>query len=337
MPRENRTATRRRRLVLQKAALLKAALLLAAGFALAAPGLAEPATGPAARGKDLYEGHCAVCHGADGHADTPLGRVLKPAPRNFSDPTEMTRLSYDDIFLAIRDGKPGSAMSAWGSILAETEIADVVDYVRSLAPRPDGSTAGAMRLSLQIGKRVFERECSSCHGMDGHAGTEIARLLRTPPRNFSDPIEMARLEDGRMFLAIFRGKPGTAMGGQGQLLARAEIIDLIRYIRTLAPALPADMTPGQLDYRVGERVYQQNCISCHGEAGDGKSPVGSLLSPPPADLRKLALGQAASDEDRVRIVTKGVPGSAMASWENVLSKQDIRRVVVYLNQRFGGR
>jgi len=28
------------------------------------------------RGKAIYEKHCAACHGADGRADTPIGRLL---------------------------------------------------------------------------------------------------------------------------------------------------------------------------------------------------------------------------------------------------------------------
>ena len=36
------------------------------------PGLARAADGEA-----LYGEHCTTCHGADGHADTPVGKALK--------------------------------------------------------------------------------------------------------------------------------------------------------------------------------------------------------------------------------------------------------------------
>src|SRR5574341_2171661 len=153
------------------------------------------------RGKALYERHCAVCHGDDGRAETPVGRLLKPRPRNFADPVEMARLTVDRIYRAIKDGRPGTAMAAWGEVLTETEIGDVIDHLHTLAsPRP--LTLPPQQLSLEVGRRVYQRDCAFCHGADGRANTEAARIFSPPPRNFADPVEMARLDDGRMYSAI---------------------------------------------------------------------------------------------------------------------------------------
>src|SRR5574341_238743 len=286
------------------------------------------------RGKALYERHCAVCHGDDGRGDTPAGRLLKPRPRNLADPIEMARLTVDRIYRAIKEGKPGTAMAAWKQVLTEPEIGDVIDYVHGLASAAGTAPMRAEQLSLEVGRRIYARECASCHGVDGRADTDIARVLNPPPRNFADPIAMARVDDGRMYMAIYRGRPGTAMGGRGELLAPAEVIDVMRYIRALTQPLPAGMTSAELDLRVGEQIYQQYCLACHGEKGDGQTQVGRHLAPPPRDFTRTADMASASDSDLGQAIMRGIPGTAMAPWEGVLSKDDVRRVVLFIRRTF---
>lgn len=320
-------------MVTRKAPLLLAASV-AAIFGCATVLAQPPAASAQERGKALYVLHCAVCHGEDGRADTPVGRLLKPRPRNFADPIEMARLTVDRIYRAIKEGKPGTAMAPWKQVLTETEIGDVIDYVHDLASTAGTAPMRAEQLSLAVGRRIYERECASCHGVDGRADTEVARVLNPPPRNFADPVAMARVDDGRMYMAIYRGRPGTAMGGRGELLAPSEVIDVMRYIRSLVRPLPAGMTSGQLDLRVGEQVYRQYCLACHGEKGDGQTSVGRHLAPPPRDFTRAAEMAANSDGDLERAILRGIPGTAMAPWEGVLNKDDVRRVLAFIRRTF---
>ena len=191
-------------------------------------------------------------------------------------------------------------------------------------------------MSLEIGRRIYERECASCHGLAGRADTQIARVLDPPPRNFADPFAMARLDDGRVFLAILRGRPGTAMGGRGELLTPAEIIDVIRYLRTLTQALPASMTPAQFDVRVGEQIYRQYCAACHGAQGDGQTPLGQQLSPRPRDFTSTSAMADVDDKRLAQSITRGIPGTAMAPWDGVLNKEDVRRVIAFIRENFAG-
>ena len=286
------------------------------------------------RGKVVYDQHCAVCHGAQGRADTPVGRLLKPRPRNFSDPIEMARVSADRAYRAIKEGRTGTAMSAWRQVLTEMEVGDVIDYIRSLTAASKMPPLSPERLSLEVGRRIYVRDCASCHGADGRADVDAARILNPPPRNLVDPIGMARLDDGRVYLAIHRGRPGTAMGGWGELLAPIEIIDVMRYIRTLVGPLPAGMTPGQLDVKVGEEIYRQNCIECHGDKGNGDTSVGRQLSPHPRDFTNATQMASISDDALAQSITHGVAGTAMPSWDGVLNKEDVRRVLLYVHRTF---
>jgi cbb3-type cytochrome c oxidase subunit III len=309
-------------------------LLLNASLAWAAPAPAQtPAPSAYARGKTLYETHCAVCHGVDGRADTPLGRLLNPRPRNFADPVEMARLTMDRIYEAIKEGRPGTAMAAWGQVLTETQIGDVIDYIHTLAS-PSGRPLSGEQLSLEVGRRLYKQDCAVCHGPDGRADTEAAKVLHPSPSKFADPIEMARLDDGRMYSAIKLGRPGTAMGGWGELLSPAEIIDLMRYVRTLVQPPPAGMTSAQLDISVGEQIYHKHCMVCHGDKGDARTPLGQSLNPHPRDFTRTQEMASISDKELAQAIALGRPGTAMAPWRGVLNAEDIRRVILFIRLTF---
>lgn len=308
--------------------------VLGLSLAWASPLAAQaPSQSAEERGKALYEARCAVCHGVDGRADTPVGRLLKPPPRNFADPVEMARVTVDRIYQAVKEGRPGTAMAPWGQVLTETEIGDVIDHIHSLTPLR-ARTLSAEQLSIEVGRRIYIRDCSFCHGVQGRADTEAAKALQPSPRNFADPVEMARLDDGRMYSAIKLGRPGTGMGGHGELLSPAEIIDVMRYVRTLVQPLPAGMSRADLDAQVGERIYRQHCVACHGEKGNRQTPLGQSLVPHPRDFTSPQEMAPLSDKQMAETIARGSPGTAMAPWRGVLSTEDIRRVIVYIRKTF---
>jgi len=287
------------------------------------------------RGKVLYVKHCAFCHGMDGRANTPVGRLLKPPPRDFADPIEMARVTVDRIYRAIKEGIPGTAMAAWEDVLTELEIGDLIDYIHGLAPRA-GAALSPEELSIEIGRRLYKQSCVVCHGEDGRANTEPAKVLDPRPRKFADPVEMARVDDGRMYLAIKLGIHGTAMAGWEHLLGPAEIIDVMRYIRTLVQPLPAGMTQADLDIAVGKQIYGKHCVACHGTKGNGQSVLGRTLVPRPRDFTHRAQMAALSDATMAQVILFGKPGTAMAPWRGILNKEDVRRVILFIRRNFQG-
>ncbi len=94
---------------------------------------AEP-SGGAERARGRFLASCAVCHGQDRRADTPIARLLDPRPRNFTDPIEMARVTDDRIYRAIKEGRTGTAMSPWSGILNPEDIRRVVLYIRQAFP-----------------------------------------------------------------------------------------------------------------------------------------------------------------------------------------------------------
>jgi mono/diheme cytochrome c family protein len=98
---------------------LAAVILLAASFA--APAFSQ---GP---GADNYKAKCAMCHGADGLAATPMGKNMKIL--SFKAPA-MVKATDAQLFASTKNGK--NKMPAYAGKLTDAQIKDVVAYIRTL-------------------------------------------------------------------------------------------------------------------------------------------------------------------------------------------------------------
>lgn len=82
----------------------------------------------------------------------------------------------------------------------------------------------------------------------------------------------------------------------------------------------------------GQKIYADNCASCHGASGRGDGPAGKALNPKPADLATMAPQHSAGD-----LAWKVETGRGpMPPWNGVLSANQIWDVVNYM-QRLGGK
>lgn len=76
-------------------------------------------------GKDVYALNCEVCHGPSG--------VGNEGPR-LVDNQFVQLTGQEGVIQTVTTGRVGVGMPAWGGILSEPEIRQVVDYIRSLKP-----------------------------------------------------------------------------------------------------------------------------------------------------------------------------------------------------------
>jgi mono/diheme cytochrome c family protein len=86
----------------------------------------------------------------------------------------------------------------------------------------------------------------------------------------------------------------------------------------------------------GHELYLTYCAACHGVDGDGKGPASVGLRPPPRNFKQgqfkfaaVSSGQLPNDEDLLRIVQKGLHGSAMLPWSDV-PERDLLDIIQYL-------
>jgi mono/diheme cytochrome c family protein len=133
--------------------------------------------------------------------------------------------------------------------------------------------------------------------------------------------DVRRRERATLYAASF----AVAMIG-GVLYARA----------TVTPPLPVDarslrnpFPPDSASIARGRELYEQNCATCHGLSGRGDGPLAASLRPRPADFRAhMAAGH--TDGELFTWLSKGVPGTAMPSFESQLSETDRWHLINYI-------
>jgi mono/diheme cytochrome c family protein len=78
---------------------------------------------------------------------------------------------------------------------------------------------------------------------------------------------------------------------------------------------------------VGKQIYGQQCAACHGIGGRGDGEAAYLLYPKPRDFvaaryRLVSTwDRVPTDQDLFDTISRGMPGSAMPSWEHLTAEQ----------------
>jgi len=85
-------------------------------------------------GMKLYQRFCASCHGPQGKGDGSLA-LAGGTPSDLTDDAWDYGSTDGEIFVAIRDGVSAD-MLAYKEKLTEKQIWQVVNYLRSLGPKP---------------------------------------------------------------------------------------------------------------------------------------------------------------------------------------------------------
>ena len=78
------------------------------------------------------------------------------------------------------------------------------------------------------------------------------------------------------------------------------------------------------DIAAGSKVYQANCVQCHGATGIG---VGGI------DLRRGRLPRAPTDETLAALVANGIPGTGMPAFR--LGADEIRGLIAFVRAGLG--
>ncbi len=204
-------------------------LLLLTAAALVVGGVLECGTAQLtetqAHGAELYGRMCSVCHGKGGEG---YKADQAPALRH-----KAFLGSVTDIYLrdAIRQGRAGTTMSAWGTAqggpLSAKDIGDVVDFIRVWEhwPKP-ALDESPLHGNATRGGAIFVKECAGCHGIKGTGGPNVS---------IGNPALLGDASNGFLRFAITDGRPGTGMPAFREKLNREAIDDVVAFLRSLVP------------------------------------------------------------------------------------------------------
>jgi len=231
----------------------------------------QAAGDPGLVGKNVYDQHCAACHGLTGDGNGPAAVWLYPKPRDFSagqfkikSTPGLSLPTDDDLVQSVTRGLAGSSMPSF-SYLTEPERRDVVQYIKHLTAYTDKSgklvnrfaeaaTSGALAKpvivpdepaatvqELTLGREVFKKmQCALCHGETGAGdGTQVPTLkdaagLPIRPRDFNTGLFRGGHTGRDLYLRIHNGLPGTPMIPYGNDLMKPEQRwALVHYIQSL--------------------------------------------------------------------------------------------------------
>jgi len=99
------------------------------------------------------------------------------------------------------------------------------------------------------------------------------------------------------------------------------------------------------DAEAGRALYDRWCAECHGADGAGDGSAAASMLPRPRDftqaryqIRTTGSGQLPTDQDLMRVLAEGLPGTTMPGWPN-LSQQQYRDLIAHLKSysRFFGQ
>ncbi len=119
-------------------------------------------------------------------------------------------------------------------------------------------------------------------------------------------------------------------------LGVAGAVTLMWTLQSTAQQLP--VTPDRVAAVDAQRLYEGACASCHGRLGDGNGPSAAQLGTPrPQDFtagtykfRSTPTGSLPTDNDIYRTISRGVPGTWMPPWENLLTPAERWALVQYI-------
>ena len=186
---------------------------------------------------------------------------------------------------------------------------------------------GLLALARARGKAVFGDNCAPCHG-SGAAGAK-----GYPNLNDDDWLWGGSLDQIKQTIE-FGARSGHAKAHEGAMLAFGrdgmlksnEIVAVANYVRSLS-GLP---TRQGYDPVAARKIFADNCVSCHGDAGKGNQEVGA-----PNLTDKIWL--YGSDEATIiETITNGRSG-VMPAWTGRLDPSTIKAMAVYIHSLGGGQ
>jgi cytochrome c oxidase cbb3-type subunit 3 len=180
-----------------------------------------------------------------------------------------------------------------------------------------------MTVVRQTGRTLFGDNCAACHGTNARGSKGFPDLTTESWLWGGDPESIAET----IRVGINSTHPDSRVAqmlafGRDKILPRTDVENVVGYVQSLSHAAAAKQIPADR-LAAGAKVFADNCASCHGDDGKGKSDVGA---PDLTDRNWIYGGDAQS---LFTTVWHGRQGH-MPTWENRLGVLDRKILALYL-------
>jgi mono/diheme cytochrome c family protein len=310
--------------------------------------------------RDAYLANCAGCHGEDGSGDS--------AGNDFGSPEAVASLTRQAMIETALHGHPDTTGADQIPELGTQQISEIVDYIRDALMLP------APLADASVGRSIYARTCSVCHGERGDSASWVKNSLNPAPFDFTSDRAKRELNRQRMIRSVRYGVRETAMMPFATQLSREEIAAVVDYIRAnfVKPdevaaadeqtamaghgaanhsqggghghdhaAASADFDPDAAfpddligNYAAGEIFYENNCAECHGLDGDGDGRRAYFMRRKPQDFTSPKARAELNRPHLFAAVSNGTTQTDMSAWSKVLDAQQIADVAEYVFRAF---
>ncbi|HEX9090798.1 MAG TPA: c-type cytochrome, partial [Anaerolineales bacterium] len=173
---------------------------------------------------------------------------------------------------------------------------------------------------LAHGAKIYNQECSQCHGTRGMGDGPQAVQLSVPVANLGLS-DFARMYSPAEWYSV------VTQGNMSKLMpAFANLTDRQRW-DVVAYAISLSTSKAQISQ--GQTLFQEKCVSCHGLVGKGNGPQAASLSSQPNDFTDQAFMAQSSSTKLYDAISAGVQPD-MPAYTNTLDENERWALVAYL-------
>jgi sulfur oxidation c-type cytochrome SoxX len=243
-----------------------------------------------------------------------------------------------DHFVNPRSRVPDSIMPAFR--FPAEDFQKITAYLETLKTPPPPTVDA---------RTTFTNLCARCHGEKGDGNGKVAWYIDPSPRDFTKPGFLASKPRTRFIASIQEGVGGTSMPPWKRILKDDQISGVLDYVmqnfakepfrelkaRNIPEKNPVASSAESVSR--GEQVFELRCIGCHGRKGDGKGPNSLDILPHPRNFRNHWFVESVPDRRLFESIEYGVQGTAMPSWIDMLSTNEVGDVVNFIRSLQAGQ
>ncbi|HYD67500.1 cytochrome-c oxidase, cbb3-type subunit III [Azospirillum sp.] len=190
-----------------------------------------------------------------------------------------------------------------------------------------------LAFAMAGGRSVFNENCAACHGAGGQGAKGFPSLADdvwlwggTTADIYKTIKNGIRADDPDT-----RGTVGVGMTAFGKdgILNRDQIDQVAEYVLSLTKR---DTDKAKAEK--GKTVFEENCVACHGDQGQGSVAAGIDVGAPPLNTAAWMFG--GDKATIVETVTNGRAG-VMPTWAKRLDDTTIKQLAVYVHNLGGGK